>query len=122
MFELLNELLLYKDDSIVMIYMSVAAMILTTITHFIFRKQNRFMKYLPGIILIGIGIYYLYSVLGSLVDIESLAEIMSFVTFVVSGFIGILIALMLGIYEKPRKDKSKKKSKVRKKTNEEQKA
>lgn len=122
MFELLNELLLYKDDSMVMIYMSLAAIVLTSITHFIFRKHNRFMKYLPGIILTGIGIYYLYSVLGNLVDTESLAEIMSFVTFVVSGFIGILVALILGIYEKPRKDKSKKKSKIRKKANEKQEA
>ena len=46
MLKLLDELLLYIDNSTVIIYMSVAAAVLTVVTHFIFRNQNRFMKYI----------------------------------------------------------------------------
>lgn len=122
MLKLLDELLLYIDNSTVIIYMSVAAAVLTVVTHFIFRNQNRFMKYLPGIILVIIGIYYLYTVSGTLVENESLAEIMSFVTFVISGLLGMLSALILGVYEKPIKKKSKKKRKESKTVNADQKA
>lgn len=122
MLELLEELLLYIDDSIVIIYMSIAAAVITVVTHFVFRKLNRFIKYLPGVILIIIGVYYLYTALGGLVENESLPKIMSFVTFVISGFVGILSALILGIYYKPIKKKSKKKCKESKTVNAEQKA
>lgn len=115
MINFLDELIGYASDSVVILYVSLVAIILTVITHFIFRRHNRFIKYLPGIFIITLGIYNLYTVLDSLVENESLSELMSFVIYIVSGFVGIFIALILGIYEKPRKRRKKKEKKEVKK-------
>lgn len=109
MIDLLEELLVYASDSAIILYMVLAIIVLTVISHFLFRKRNRFIKYLPGIVILLYGLYKLYSVLDSLVDFESLDILMSFVTYTVSGFVGIFFALILGIYEKPRKKRKKKK-------------
>lgn len=109
MIDLLEELLSYASDSLIILYMVLAVIILTIITHFIFRKRNRLIKYLPGIFVLLYGIFNLYTVLDSLVEHESLDVLMSFVIYGVSGSVGIFSALILGIYEKPRKTKKKKK-------------
>lgn len=121
MIDLLDELLEHLSDSVIILYVSLAAVILTVITHFIFRRHNRFIKYLPGIFIMIFGIYNLYTILDSLVENESLTELMSFITYVVSGFVGIFIALILGIYEKPRKRKKRKVAKENQEMKKEQK-
>lgn len=108
MMSLVKELLEYVGDSTMIIYVSLAAMALTVITHFIFRKYSRFIKYLPGILILLMGIYSLYTVLDSILETESFGELMFSITFVVSGFVGIFSALILGVYHKPKKTRKKK--------------
>lgn len=115
MMSLLKELLGYASDSTIIIYASLAAILLTIIIHFLFRKYSRFLKYIPGTIMLIIGVFSLYKVLDSLVEAESLDELMNFITFVVSGFVGIFSALILGVYDKPRKRKKRKKKKIEEK-------
>lgn len=109
MMSLLKELLGYASDSTIIIYASLAAILLTIIIHLLFRKYSRFLKYIPGTIMLIIGIFSLYKVLDSLVEAESLDELMNFISFVVSGLVGIFSALILGVYDKPRKKRRKKK-------------
>lgn len=101
--DLLDELLTYVSDSMIILYVSLGVILLTIVTHFIFKKYSRYIKYIPGTIIILIGIFNLFGVLDSLVENESLNALMTFVIFVVSGFVGIFTGLILGVYEKPMK-------------------
>ena len=53
------------------------------------------------------GLYSFYTVLDSILEIESFGELMFAITFIVSGFVGIFSALILGVYDKPRKKRKK---------------
>lgn len=108
MMSLLKELLEYASDSMIIFYASLAAILLTIIIHFLFRKYSRFPKYIPGLIMIVIGISSLFTVLDSIVEAESLDQLMNFIIFLVGGFVGVFSALILGVYDKPRKRRRKK--------------
>lgn len=101
------ELKLHLDNGKLLIYISLITMLATLITHLIFKKY-RFMKYIPGFILLFIGIYNLYMVSGELTSSESIKNILMFVIGFIAGFIGLFSGLIIGIYNKPRKIKVKK--------------
>lgn len=112
MIGLLKELMGHVGDSKVIVYVSLAAILITVIIHFIFRKYSKYIKYLPGLIMIVTGIIRLFTTFDLILEAEGLENLMFFTTFVVSGFIGIFAALILGVYEKPVKKKKKKTVKV----------
>lgn len=93
-------------------YISLASIIITYITHRIFRKTNRGIKYLPGIFLIGIGLYNLYTVGSNLTRTAGISNLVLFMIGVGTGFIGLLFGLILGIYNKEKKVKKVKKGKT----------
>jgi hypothetical protein len=108
----MEELIRYLDNTKALVYVSIASVGLTFITHFIFKKY-RFVKYIPGIGIIGFGLYSLYQVMNLLTESKSIENLLLFLLCVVGGFVGLLFALIIGIYNKPkRKKKSKKEDNI----------
>ena len=91
-------------------YVSLASIIITYITHRMFLETNRGIKYLPGILIIGIGVYNLYTVGNDLTRAAGISNLVLFVIGVGTGFIGLLFGLILGIYNKEKKSKKVKNS------------
>lgn len=104
------ELKLHLDNGKLLIYISLITMVATIITHLIFKKY-RFMKYVPGFILLFIGIYNLYLVSSELTSSESIRNILLFLIGIIAGFMGLFSGLIIGIYNKPRKIPVKKEKK-----------
>lgn len=99
----MDDLKLHLEYGKTLAYVSIIAMAITITTHLIF-KRNRYIKYLPGLIFIGIGLYNLFSVS----DITSKQSITNFLLMLMGfggGIIGLFTGLIIGIYNKPRKNK-----------------
>lgn len=109
--EILAEMAGYYDDSRMIIIVTLAVIAITILTHLIFKKI-RIMKYLPGLIVIGIGLFNFYSVKDNLTSDESLLNLLLFIIGTVSGLVGMLFALIIGIYSKPVKKKKRKTAKT----------
>ena len=92
-------------------YTSLIVIIITYITHRIFKRSNRAIKYLPGMFFIVIGLYNLYTVGNDLTRSAGISNLVLFIIGVGSGFIGLLFGLILGVYNKDKKKKRKKRKK-----------
>jgi predicted neutral ceramidase superfamily lipid hydrolase len=100
----MDELLKHLDNWEVVLYISLACIVLTVVVNLIFGKY-RFVKYIPGMIFIFVGLFNFFSVLDSLTEAESINNLSLFILLVVGGIIGLLSALIIGIYNKPIKKK-----------------
>lgn len=107
----MDELLDYLDYAKLLAYVSSVAIIITYISHRIFRRTNRAIKYLPGILLIIIGSYNLYTVGNDLTRSAGISYLVLFILGVGSGFIALLFGLILGVYNKEKKKKKRRKKK-----------
>lgn len=65
-------------------------------------KRLKFVKYLPGLILLFAGIFTLILVLNVLFERSSLTNILIALIAITSGVCSLLFALCLGIYNKDR--------------------
>lgn len=100
----MEELLKHLDNGKALGFVSLAAIIITIIAHLFFKKY-RYIKYLPGIIITGIGLYSLYKVMNDLTANKSINSLLMFLMGFLGGFVALSTALIIGIYEKPRKVK-----------------
>lgn len=105
--DILEELLEYFGNAKMIIYVSLALMAITLITHLLFKKI-RIIKYLPGLIVVGIGAYNFYEVKDLLTAETSLSNLLLFVIGVTAGLVAMLFALILGVLSKPVKIRRKK--------------
>ncbi len=78
------------------VYVIVAALIITFAINIISGKL-RFTKYLPGLILIFIGVFTLFTVINALFDQESIPQLVVAVIGISSGLVSLLFAMILGI-------------------------
>ncbi|MBP2024972.1 cytochrome C biosynthesis protein [Peptoniphilus stercorisuis] len=78
------------------IYVIIAAIVITFVVNFA-AKKLKFIKYLPGITLVFIGMFSLFSVINKLFDPSSLDNLIVFVICVAAGIISLLFALIIGI-------------------------
>lgn len=99
---ILAELGSYFSDSNLLIYVSLAVMAITLITHLIFKKIS-FIKYIPGLIVVIIGIYNFYGVMNNITAESSIPSLFLFIVGIVSGLLGMFFALIIGILVKPVK-------------------
>lgn len=104
------ELAEYFDNASLMVGVTVGVMALTLVTYFLFKKI-RILKYLPGFIVLFIGLYNLNSVLDVLTAESSLPVLLLAVIGVVAGLVGMLFALAIGIFAKPEKKRKRNTSK-----------
>lgn len=103
-FRLLEELKSYLENARILIIVSLAAVIITAVTNFIFRKY-RVVKYLPGLIFIILGFFNLMQIGSDFTSAESLDSFLLFLVLFIGGLIGLFTALIIGIYNKPKKIK-----------------
>ncbi|MBL7575262.1 hypothetical protein SAMN00017477_0763 [Peptoniphilus asaccharolyticus DSM 20463] len=73
--------------------------IAVTIVLSIVAKRLKFAKYLPGIVLITIGIFVLFSVISDLFNPENVDALAVFLIGCSSGVISLLVALIFGIIQ-----------------------
>ena len=114
------ELAEYFDNASLMVGVTAGVMALTLITYFLFKKI-RIIKYLPGFIVLMIGLYNLNTVLDVLTAESSLPVLLLAVIGIVAGLVGMLFALVIGILAKPVKKKRRKSHRTASDNNVEQK-
>ena len=100
----MHELLTHLEYSKTLFYIVIGTIILTYIIHFFF-KEYRYPKYLPGFLLIIIGGFTLFSTEYGGRDIISIDSIFMGIVALGSGVVGLFFALILGVYNKERKEK-----------------
>ena len=103
----LLELAEYFDNASLMVAVTIGVMAITLITFFLFKKI-RIVKYIPGFIVLVLGLYNLNSVLDALTAESSLPVLLLAVIGVVAGLSGMLFAIIIGILAKPVKRKRRK--------------
>ena len=103
----MEDLLKHLENWEIILYVSLACIGLTIIADILFKK-HRYVKYIPGLIFIIIGVFNIYLVLDALTETQSIKNISLFILLVAGGIIGILTALIIGIYKKPIKVKQSK--------------
>lgn len=104
------ELMKHLENGKTLGYVTLAAVIFTIITHLMFKK-HRYVKYFPGLIITAIGVYSLYKVSDNLTANASVSGMLMFLMGFLGGIIALFTALIIGIYEKPRRIKKAKKVK-----------
>ncbi len=65
-------------------------------------NKNKYIKYVPGLILVFIGIYNLVEGFPKMTDEVGLNMVLRFGIFFVAGFVSLCFALILGIIEKSK--------------------
>jgi hypothetical protein len=108
----MDELLKYLANGKIVVYVSLACIAITTVMHLIFRKI-RFVKYIPGFVFVLVGIFNLSLAFSSLGQTISLNYFSLSVVLLVGGLVGMLSALIIGVYNKPKKTKKKGKENVK---------
>ena len=108
----MGEFLEHLEYTKIFIYMSLASIIITYVTHRVFMKTNRGIKYLPGMFLVAIGVYNIYTVGNDLTRAAGISNLVLFMIGVGTGFIGLLFGLILGVYNKEKKVKKPRKVKT----------
>lgn len=102
----LNEMLDYMGYGKSLVFIFLGAMVVTYLFHRFFKGQ-RWVKYVPGLAMLIFGLYSL-----TRIDIASSNfiqddSITSFVTGVAGGLATLLFGLILGVFNKPKKVKKK---------------
>lgn len=88
----------------------VSVVIAITILLYLIVNRIRYLRYIPGLIFMALGLYNLYSGYKSVVTPQGLDHMWQFVIFFVSGFCGFCTALIIGVITKgraPRPEKPK---------------
>lgn len=86
---------------IAVIVASILAMVVTFVVNML-TKRLKFLKYIPGLILIVVGMFSLIIVLNNLFDRSSLPNIGITLITLTAGICAILFAICIGIYNKDR--------------------
>jgi hypothetical protein len=100
--KIMLELAGYFDNARFMLTATAGVALMTLVAFLIFRKL-RFVKYLPGLIVLFMGVHNFYSVMHVLTAESSLEVLLMAIIGVVAGLVGLLFALILGIIAKPVK-------------------
>lgn len=98
----LNLLSEYGNGLILLPAMTLATFVVVYIVYRV-TGRRKFYKYLPGIILSCLGLFFLYLGLVNLTERSGLDRIWDFCIYFVAGFNGLLFAWILGIYNKRKK-------------------
>lgn len=107
--ELLNSLKLeemsaYMEYGKTLLFIFLGAILITYLAHRLFTSQ-RWVKYIPGFVLLLYGLFSLTKINVLTNDIFDDNSVMGFITGMAVGFSTLLFGLILGIYNKPKKIK-----------------
>lgn len=105
----INELLIDNSSYIMLTTGAIViGIVITFIVNFAARDL-KFVKYLPGLTLVFIGIISLFMVINRLFNPESLNNLIIFVMGVSSGLVSLIFALIIGIASSDKNRYKKKK-------------
>lgn len=79
--------------------MAFVSIVITSIAYLLFKK-NRIIKYIPGLILILIGIYNLIYLGKDSTSLQGVNRLLVLIIAMVTGFIGLSTGLIIGIFTK----------------------
>ncbi|WP_138159203.1 cytochrome C biosynthesis protein [Peptoniphilus catoniae] len=93
------EAVLKNDEYIkISLYAIVASVLFTFIVGFAARRL-KFAKYIPGLILICIGMFSFFTVVDDLFNPDNIETLVIFIISCASGIISLLFALIMGIVQ-----------------------
>lgn len=98
----MDKIIIHLDFAKILGILSLIAVVLTVVL-FLLAKNNRFIKYIPGLILFTIGLYNLLYLGKDSSVIEGIDRLYMIITSIISGFIGLSTGLIIGIVKKPKK-------------------
>ena len=110
---LFRSVLGYMGYGKMLIYAFIGAIVLTFILY-LFVKEQRWVKYIPGILMLIYGLFNLNRIDLSANDFLEDNSLIGFIIGIAGGLATLLFGLILGVYNKPKK---KKKKRVRENTN-----
>ncbi|WP_353096469.1 hypothetical protein [Tissierella praeacuta] len=97
----MKELIVHLEFAKILGVFILGAIIITSVTYLIFRK-NRFIKYIPGFILMIIGIYNLFYIGKDSFTLDGVNRLFIIMITMVAGFVGVSTGLVIGIFKKGR--------------------
>lgn len=97
----MGELIVHLEFAKILGAFALGAIVITVIAYLIFR-QNRVIKYIPGLIMILIGTYNLFYLGRDSSTLEGVNRLLIVTTTMISGFIGLSTGLIIGIFIKGR--------------------
>lgn len=95
----MKEFLEYFEYARSYIFICLGIIALTFIIHFLFRKY-KVAKYMPGLILIPIGLFGLLRLVSAGDLLDGIGSLMIFIIGIGGGIVGLLTGLIIGIYTK----------------------
>lgn len=97
----MGEFIVHLEFAKILGIAAVIAIIFTLIMYLVFRN-NRVVKYIPGLIFIVIGLYNLFYLGKESSTVEGVNRVLIIVVAMVAGFIGLSTGLIIGIFKKGR--------------------
>lgn len=97
----MKDLLNHLEYTKLFLIITVGMIALTYLVHIMFRKK-RIVKYLPGLISIIIGIYGFLTIDAKVIFLDDINNMTIFAIGISVGFIGILVGLIIGIFNKDK--------------------
>lgn len=97
----MGEFIVHLEFAKILGIAAIIAIIFTLIMYLVFRN-NRVVKYIPGLIFIVIGLYNLFYLGKESSTVEGVNRVLIIVVAMVAGFIGLSTGLIIGIFKKGR--------------------
>lgn len=97
----MKELIVHLEFAKILGTFIFGSIIITSVTYLIFKK-NRFIKYIPGLILMIVGIYNVFYIGKDSFTLDGVNRLLLITITMVAGFIGISTGLIIGIFKKGR--------------------
>lgn len=103
----MDKLAVHLEFGKILVIVAIISIILTSLMYFIFRKHSKYnlVKYIPGLIFTGLGVYNLLTIGISLPDTNEFNRVLMTLVFMVAGLIGIFTGLIIGVITKDKKTK-----------------
>lgn len=101
----MDELRVHLEFAKILALVVVTSILLTSIVYFIFRKNRKYRlaKYIPGLLLLLIGLYYMMNLGIELPEIGEFNKVLMIVISLIGSFISLSTGLIIGIINKGRK-------------------
>lgn len=97
----MGEFIVHLEFAKILGIAAIIAIIFTLIMYLVFRN-NRVVKYIPGLIFIVIGLYNLFYLGKESSTVEGVNRVLIILVAMVAGFIGLSTGLIIGIFKKGR--------------------
>lgn len=102
----MEDLIVHLEFAKILGLVSLIAILITISVYYIFRKQRKYrlLKYIPGFVLILIGVLNLINLGIKIPGVNEFNKVLIIVISIVTGFIALFTGLIIGIINKGRKN------------------